>query len=70
LLAAEVGRRPRNLHTHLQRISLWADLDDSAAVTAAIVDFWIVLGPAAGLCANVSCSATPPPLPLPGWPTT
>lgn len=45
LLAAEVGRRPRNLHTHLQRISLWADLDDSAAVTAAIVDFWIVLGP-------------------------
>lgn len=44
LLAAEIGRRPRNLHTHLQRISLWASLGDDAAVTAALIDFWIVLG--------------------------
>lgn len=45
LLAAEVGRWPRNLHTHLQRISLWASLGDGAAVAAALIDFWIVLGP-------------------------
>ncbi|MCK6392340.1 hypothetical protein [Zoogloea sp.] len=45
LLAAEIGRQPRNLHTHLQRIALWASLGNSAALGAALVDFWIVLGP-------------------------
>lgn len=45
LLAAEVGRQPRNLHTHLQRIALWASLGDAPALGAAMIDFWIVLGP-------------------------
>jgi len=45
LLAAEIGRQPRNLHTHLQRIALWASLGNAPALGAALVDFWIVLGP-------------------------
>ncbi|MBL8453400.1 MAG: hypothetical protein JNK97_11700 [Zoogloea sp.] len=45
LLAAEIGRQPRNLHTHLQRIALWASLGNATALGAALVDFWIVLGP-------------------------
>lgn len=45
LLAAEIGRQPRNLHTHLQRITLWASLGNAPALGAALVDFWIVLGP-------------------------
>ena len=45
LLAAEVGRQPRNLHTHLQRIALWASLGNAPALGAAVIDFWIILGP-------------------------
>ncbi|WP_374260368.1 hypothetical protein [Zoogloea sp.] len=45
LLAGEIGRKPANLHLHVQRISLWSKLDDAAATAAAIVDLWIVLGP-------------------------
>ncbi len=45
LLAAEVGRQARNLHTHLQRIALWASLGDAPALGAAVIDFWIILGP-------------------------
>lgn len=44
LLAGEIGRRPANLHLHIQRISLWNKLNDAAATVAAIVDLWIVLG--------------------------
>lgn len=45
LLVAEVARQPRNLHTHLQRIALWASLGNAPALGAALVDLWIVLGP-------------------------
>lgn len=44
LLAGEIGRKPANLHLHVQRISLWSNLGDTAATVAAIVDLWIVLG--------------------------
>jgi len=44
LLAGEIGRKPANLHLHVQRISLWANLQDTAATVAAIIDLWIVLG--------------------------
>lgn len=44
LLAAEIGRRPANLHLHMQRMSLWHKLADDARLAAAIVDLWIVLG--------------------------
>ena len=43
-LAGEIGRKPANLHLHVQRISLWSNLEDTAATVAAIVDLWIVLG--------------------------
>lgn len=45
LLAAEIGRTPRNLHTHMQRVALWASLDQPLEVACAVVDLWIVLGP-------------------------
>jgi hypothetical protein len=45
LLAAEIGRKPANLHLHLQRISLWHSLGDENRAAAAVVDLWIVLGP-------------------------
>jgi hypothetical protein len=45
LLAAEIGRRPANLHLHIQRISLWRSLGDERRAAAAVVDLWIVLGP-------------------------
>ena len=44
LLTGEIGRHPANLHLHVQRISLWKQLNDTAATVAAIVDLWIVLG--------------------------
>ncbi len=44
LLAAEVGRRPENLHSHVQRISLWHSLGDPVELAAAVLDLWIVLG--------------------------
>lgn len=44
LLAGEIGRKPANLHLHLQRISLWHGLGDEAATAAAVIDLWIVLG--------------------------
>ena len=44
LLAGEIGRKPANLHLHLQRISLWRTLGDEAATAAAVIDLWIVLG--------------------------
>ncbi len=44
LLAGEIGRKPANLHLHVQRISLWSKLEDNAATAAAVVDLWIVLG--------------------------
>jgi hypothetical protein len=45
LLAAEIGRKPTNLHLHIQRISLWHSLGDETRAAAAVVDLWIVLGP-------------------------
>lgn len=45
LLAAEIGRKPTNLHLHVQRISLWRSLGDEARAAAAVIDLWIVLGP-------------------------
>ncbi len=45
LLAAEIGRKPANLHLHIQRISLWRSLGDESRAAAAVVDLWIVLGP-------------------------
>jgi hypothetical protein len=44
LLAGEIGRKPANLHLHIQRISLWHGLGDDAATAAAVIDLWIVLG--------------------------
>lgn len=44
LLAGEIGRKPANLHLHIQRISLWHRLGDGAATAAAVIDLWIVLG--------------------------
>ncbi len=44
LLAGEISRKPTNLHSHVQRISLWSNLGDTAATVAAIIDLWIVLG--------------------------
>lgn len=44
LLAGEIGRKPANLHLHIQRISLWHGLGDEAATAAAVIDLWIVLG--------------------------
>ena len=44
LLAGEIGRKPANLHLHLQRISLWRTLGDETATAAAVIDLWIVLG--------------------------
>ena len=42
--AGEIGRKPANLHLHIQRISLWHGLGDEAATAAAVIDLWIVLG--------------------------
>ncbi len=44
LLAGEIGRKPANLHLHLQRIALWHGLGDETATAAAVVDLWVVLG--------------------------
>lgn len=43
LLAAEIVRKPNNLHAHIQRINLWSRLGHDVEVTAAILDLWIVL---------------------------
>ena len=45
LLAAEIGRKPTNLHLHVQRIALWSSLGNAEEVAAAVVDLWIILGP-------------------------
>ena len=44
LIAGEIGRKPANLHLHIQRISLWHGLGDEAATAAAVIDLWIILG--------------------------
>ncbi|WP_374479880.1 hypothetical protein [Zoogloea sp.] len=44
LLAAEIGRRPGNLHAHMQRISIWQKLGNPAQTAAAVIDLWIALG--------------------------
>lgn len=44
LLAGEIGRHPGNLHTHMQRISIWHALRNHAQTAAAVVDLWIALG--------------------------
>ena len=54
LLAGEIGRKPANLHLHLQRISLWRTLGDETATAAAVIDL-----PALGGAERLKAAALP-----------